>query len=371
MKVNSEGSIGTFEAVCMVTIVIITKIFYSSVSVVVANTGTAAWYSTIIACLTGMFFFFLIYLLMKRFPGYNIAEIFETVVGKVLGKILTLIFSMYFIFYIGSVAREFIEMIKVYNLPYTPPSLIMAVFLIVTAILVYYGFEVLARVSVLCFFPFLLGLFLILVLSYKNYDIHMVAPYLGYGITNTLKFAFMRSSTYNEFFILAVVINSLHGVKAYKKAGIVSLVISGICFTSSFLCYLLVFGYNMGKENVSGLFELTRSIAINRFIERLEPIFLFVWVFLSVISVSIVLYIAISLYCKAFKISRHRPLILPFIFLTFMVALIPRNVVELIKINITIIRTYSLFLIYFVPILVLIIALIRGKKGEKPDEESV
>lgn len=361
---TNERKFGTAEAVYLTTLVIASKAFYTSIRVMIKITGTAAWYMTIVSCLTSIIFFLLISLVMKRFPGKNLVEIFELVTGRFFGKILTLMFSAYFVYYAGSSLREFLEMIKAYNLPYTPPSLIIFAFMAVVVVLAYIGLEGMARFASVIFYPVLIGIALILFLAYPYYNVRALFPIGGYGIAETLKSGFFRSSAYDEVIILAFIINSIDGVKKFRKVGVLSLFISGIVFASNCLCNIMAFDYTMSSENVSDLFQLARVIYFSRFFQRIESIFLFIWILASLITVGLAFYIAISSFCKAFKISNHRPLILQFAFLTFMVTLLPEGLIQLAKTNIVVLREYSMILVYGIPVLILFISVIFGKRGD-------
>lgn len=366
---SKGGTFGTYETISLVSMIIIVKIFYTSVTAVVTMEGTSGWYGTIISCITSMFFFSLLYLLMKRFPGKDITQIYEAITGKVIGKILTLIFSAYVLYYAASNLREFIEMIKTYNLPYTPPSFLIFGFIAVCAIIAYFGLEDIARLAGILFVPMMICLAIILLLAIPYYDADYLKPYLGYGIKKTLITGFLRSSAYSEVFILTIIINSIHGLKFFKRAGFISILIAGVTFSTIILCYTMAFLYTSGSENLSGLFELSRAIYFNRYIQRLESIFLFAWVIASLLVVSVAFYISILLYTKAFRIPKHRPIIFPFSFLLFMVALIPQNISEVIFVHIHLLRQYSMFLVYLVPVLLLIISVISGKRGDVANAE--
>jgi hypothetical protein len=131
------------------------------------------------------------------------------------------------------------------------------------------------------------------------------------------------------------------------------------------LCYLAHFGYAAGGENVSGMFELSRSIYFNRFFQRVESIFLFIWAIASVVSTAVSFYIGVLIYCKSFHIERHRPLLLPFALLVFITAILPESLQEVININISFLRQSSMFVIFLPITTVLIISLIFKKKGDK------
>ncbi len=364
-----EGKFGTFEAVCLIVTVLSTKTFYTSIGVLIKITSTAAWYSTLISCTSSIILFLFVYLLMKRFPGKNLIEVFEAVTGKVIGKILSLIFCAYFIYYCGSNLREFLEMIKAFNLPYTPPSLILFAFLLAVIVLSYMGIDGIARFSLLAFFPIMVGFIAILIFSYPIYNVNYLFPLGGYGVETTLYQGLLRSSAYDEVIILAIIINSVHGIKSFKKVGVISLALSGIIISISIFCDLMAFAYTQGSENLSDLFQLSRIIYFNRFFQRVDSLFLFIWVIASIITVSTAFYISISVYCKAFRINKHRPLLLPCAFLTFMVALLPENLSETVERNILFIRQYSVFVVYLIPILMLILSLLFNRKGEKEKVE--
>lgn len=359
---SKGGKFSVYEGTLFTTTIIVSKILFTSTPIVVKQLGTAAWYGTLFSCISTLFFFILICMLLKRFPGKSLVKVFETVLGKALGKVLGIGFSSYALYYSASTLREFLEMIKVYNLPNTPPSIILITFLGVCLLICYKGIESLVRISCINFYPIMFGIFIVLFLAYPYYDIDFLKPYYGYGFKETLYVGILRSSAYEEVMVLPIVASSIYSVKDLKKMGVISIVISGIVFSISFICYLMSHQYTMGRENLSGIFQLSRIIYFNRYIQRVESVFLFAWVISSVLTVAAALYSSIRVYCQCINITDHRPILMPFILLTYVVALLPKNISVLIQVNLRFVRQYSLVLVYGVPIVVLIIAFILGKK---------
>ncbi|MCX7711177.1 MAG: spore germination protein [Clostridia bacterium] len=366
-----EDNFGTKEAVSLATLAIITKVFYTSPFVIVNSLGTAAWYGTLVSCIVSLLVFLLLYQLMKRFPGDDLQAVFMKVLGKVLGRIVTVLFSVYLLYYAGMNLREFLEIIKAYILPYTPPSYIMITFLSVVALFAFLGLEVLARFSYLGLWIVLITMGLLLTFGSTYYNANYIKPYLGYGIDKTIIYGVLRSAAYQEFILLAFIMGSLQGLKNFKRAGIGSILLSGGVISISLLLYLMMFQYTVGSENLSGLFQISRSIYLSRFFQRVEAIFLFIWVISSVVTVAIAFYISISIYCKALNIGDHRPLILPFSFLTFLVAFFPKNLTETVEFHMLFIRQYSSFVVYGIPVLVLVLSLILGRKRVESRNEKV
>ncbi len=366
-----EGKIGLAEAVSITTLLIITKIFYSSTAVVVKKTGTAAWYMTIISFLTSMLLFTLVYILMKRFPGKNIIEIFQIVLGRFIGKSLGLGFSAFILYYSAMSLREFLELLKAYVLPYTPPSLIFASFICVTILLAYLGFEVIARVSYISIYPVLIGLGILLILASTYYKVDNIKPFFGYGLNTTMYNGVMRSSAYAEVMLLAVAMNTLKDTKTFKKAGYISLVFGGAFFSICLLLYVMAFSYTIGSENLSGMFQLSRIIYLSRFVQRVESLFLFIWVISSVVTVSISFYMSMATYCKVFDIPSQKPLVYVFGILLFTLAILPKNLSEVIEIHMIVIRQYSGIWVFGGPIIVLLISLLLRKKGGSIKDEKI
>jgi spore germination protein (amino acid permease) len=366
-----EGKFGTLEAISLTTLVLITKAFYTSIRVLIVETSTAAWYATLISCAVSIILFLFVYLLMKRFPGKDLVCIFDLVTGRFIGKILSLIFCGYFIYYSGSNIREFVEMIKAYILPYTQPSFIIFIMVGIAIVYAFIGLEGIARMAYHAIYFVLICVLLILILPFPFYNADYLFPIAGYGFVNTAIQGFWRGSAYSDVIFLAFIINSIYGVKNFRKIGVISLVISGVTISLTIICGLMAFEYPQANENMSSLYQLSRIIYFNRFFQRVESIFIFIWVMASIITVSLAFYISVSIFCKAFKVPKHGPTLFPLAFITFMVSLLPQSLSETIEKNIIFIRQYSMLITYLIPILVLLIAVIRGKKGDAYKNEEV
>ncbi|NLI91595.1 MAG: endospore germination permease [Peptococcaceae bacterium] len=358
-----EGHFGFYEAFSLMTIVLITKIFFASPMVIIKTLGTAAWLGTLVSCATSIVFFFILYSLMKRFPQQDLYQIFESVTGKMVGKSLIIIFGIFLLYSAAVNLREFITVLKIYSMPFTPPGVLIFAFLLVVTALAYVGLEGIARTAFVFFYPVIGSLFLIIILSIPSYDFDYLKPYFGYGLMHTLFIGTLRSSAYDEIVFLAVIIRSIHGLKLFKKAGFSSLLLTGIVFSTCLACIVAAFQYTVGSEHVSGMYQLTRIIYFSRFFQRIEAIFLFIWVITSIITVSFTFYLALSSYCRAFEINNHRPLLLPFSILTFVLALYPSTLAEIIEVHIMILREFSSVILMLIPVMVFILAVVRGKKG--------
>lgn len=360
-----EGKFGPQEAIWLIAITITAKIFYIEPSLVSSLVGTAGWYMTLISLSVAFIGFTFIYLLLKRFPGKDIIEIFEITLGRLFGFIFSALFALPMIFISSIRTREFAEVLKVYILPLTPMEFILILFIGTVAILNILGLETIARLSKLTIYIMITGYFIVLILGQQNYSIHRLFPILGYGIGNTVYHGVIRSSVYGEVVVLAVFANSLQGIRHIKKIGYTSLMLSGFFVSLSLLAFILTFPYYVAMEITSPMYQMATLIDYGRFLQRVDPIFLFIMAISSLISVSTVFYTFTSIYCKMFRIQDRKPVILATSIIAFTLALAISSISDLAFGSVQNIRNYGSLFFYIPPFISLIAAMLRKKGRDK------
>jgi hypothetical protein len=227
----------------------------------------------------------------------------------------------------------------------------------------YLGLESIARVSRLASWFLLAGYVLLLVLPVKEYHFYNVFPILGYGIDRTLLVGIQRSSVYAEVAVLGVFAAALQGVKHIKRAGIVSLVLSAVIIALGLLAELLMFSYTTGQENAAPLYALARVIKFGNFLTRLDALFLLLWSVATLITVSVLFYASVSMFCKAFRLPDKRPVIVPMTLILFALAMAPRDFSTIVYGFIEGLRRYSWAVYFGLPAIALLTAAVRKKKG--------
>lgn len=362
-----EGKFGVQEAVWLMVFAISTKVFYTSPARVVDLVGNAGWYMTLISMSVAILGFTFIYLLLKRFPGQDIASIFADTLGGPLGFVFSAILALYLLFLATNTISEFAEVTKVYVFPLTPSSLIIGIFVVGVLIMCILGLETQARFAKLSAYTILFGFILILALGIENYDVNRLFPILGYGADKVLRHGLIRSSAYGEIIILAVIAPSLQGTAFVKKAGYTGLILSGFFISISALAFALSFPYYTAQEITAPMYEMAELINYGRFIQRVEPIFLFIWFFSSFTSISILFYCFISTYCRIFKIRDIRPIALGAAIILFTSSLFQIDLGVGAAQRIQNIRQYGWIPPFILPFIALVVGVLR-KRGVKSHE---
>lgn len=353
-----EGRFGVQETVCLLVITITAKVFFSSPTYVVQIVGTSGWLMTLISAMTTGVVFFFAYTLIKLFPNKNIMDIHGIIWGKTVGSILSLTLSVGLMLTAVINLCEFAEVMNVYVLPSSPPIFIIYMFIAVLIILCYLGLETITRFSKLLAYILLAGFILIIIFGIKNYDLNNVFPFLGHGLHKIFINGVKRSSAYGELMIIFVIAKSLQGKKHIKKVGILSLILSGFIIAISLLSFSLTFPYYVGQEITAPIYLLSSIIEYGVFFQRVESLFLMVWIICSLISITASFYISLYISAYVLKLNDKKPLIIPYAVILAVITLLPQSIIQTLNM-VQNIREYGWILFFIPPLATFLVAKIR------------
>jgi len=319
-----EGRFGVQETVCLLAMTITAKVFFSSPTYVVQIVGTSGWIMTIISAMTTGIAFFFAHSLIKHFPQKNIMDIHSIVLGKTVGTILSLTLSVGLMLTAVINLREFTEVLNVYVLPSSPPIFIIYLFIAVLVVFCYLGLETIARFSKLLAYVLLAGFILIII----------------------------------QLMIIFVIAKSLQGKEHIKKAGILSLILSGFIIAISLLAFSLTFPYYVGQEITAPIYLLSSIIEYGGFFQRVESLFMMIWIVCSLISITASFYISLYINSYVLKLDDKKPLIIPYAVILAVATLLPQSIIQTLDM-VKNIREYGWILFFAPPLVTLLVAKIR------------
>ncbi|MDD2482059.1 MAG: endospore germination permease [Lutispora sp.] len=317
-----EGKIGNIEMLCIIVNAIVCKAFFTSITAVIQRVGTAGWYMTLISAALALAVFSLVSVLIKAYPGKNILEIFDEVLGIKLGRLHTFIICLILLLASSITLREFADATKVYLLHETPPGFIVGLFIIAIIFVSFLGLESIGRAAKLFSYPLILAFIIVIVLSSQRFQAFGIYPLFGYGIDTTLKNGIVRSSAYGEVILLGIFAKALNNSKDLKGIGYKSLIISSALVSTVLLSVILSFPYFIAGELMDPLYIIASLIDYGRFLQRIEVVFIFTWNLSTLIGLTAVFYGSISCYAHIFNIKDKRPIIISFAITLYILTLI-------------------------------------------------
>ena len=136
--------------------------------------------------LFGITVVYVITVLGMRFPGKNIVEYTEEIMGRWPGKILGFTYTFYIIYSNAIIVRNLSEFLVTIFMPETPLIVFIAAVLIVTASAVRNGLEIISRLNEL-FLPLMfIMLFTISIIVLGEADFKRLLPVMANGVKTSV-----------------------------------------------------------------------------------------------------------------------------------------------------------------------------------------
>lgn len=329
-----------------------------------AGASQDAWIAAIIGLLGGLLLVNLYNQITTRFPQATFVQYSQLVLGRWLGGFISFLYFCYFIILTASVLRNIGDFLNTEILPNTPIQVIHILFLIVIIMGIRNGIEVFSRTAEL-FLPWIILLFLMLVvLLPPEFDWGNVQPVFGYGIKPDIRGALSILGTpYMELFVFLMIFPFVNHHKHAQKAFLVGVTIAGTVLIIIVLLCILVLGAEFTASQLYPSYRLAEKINIGNFLERLEIIAAGIWFITIYFKLAICFYVSTMTFAELFRLKDARQLYYPFgmIIIVMSIVVFPNmtyflNYLE--RINFFYALTFALF----IPLLIVIVAMIRKKK---------
>jgi len=350
---NSDSNLiklGHSEAIAVTMIFLGSKAFLGYPRMMAQMGATAGWIIILLSSIFSIAFWLIISSLLERFPGKSILEINEVVLGKYLGFGLNIIALLYIIFSSSLLLRLFSEAVILTALPHVPISALNFLFLIPMFVAAYLGLEAISR-SAYISLPFIMaGTFAVLVFLYPFWDITELYPVLGAGAWPLLKYGFLNTSAFGEVLILAILAPFFSfGPERLRYAGITSIVIVAVSLILITVVYLMVIPMPGATENLVPFYQLSRTIYLGRYYQRLESVFILFWTFTAFLRLAIGYITAALITREIFKIPYYRPLLPALAVIILSLALTPEDVMKTVELEKQLRLFYGWIITFFLP----------------------
>jgi len=293
---------------------------------------TDGWISLMISTVIVMVGIVLIVRLQNYFPGQNLLQFLaEGKVGKWLSKLLAFSFIIYFICISAYLARFLALVISIYLLNLTPNEIIVMMILLLSTYAVSKGLQGIIHLN-LMFTPLVIfGALGIITFEIPHMDLTNLLPIMSEGFPPILKG--VKETT---FTFLGIEI--LFFFMAYMKKSdlLASPLILAIGFISSIYLLIIImtisiFDLESTQKIMFPMIELVKEVEVpGKIFERAEPFFITIWLMTMLNTIAISQYLSTNILIKEFMTKVKEDWVTAgLVFVIFMLAFIPKSVVEL------------------------------------------
>jgi len=326
-----------------------------------------AWISVVIATLAGIMLAFLVTTLGMRFPNQTMIQYSQDLLGKFLGKGIGLLYIWFYLHINAIIIREFGEFMKTAFMPDTPLIVFTVTIVLLAAFAVRGGLEVIARMNEWLLLLFLFTFIIISFLALGEIDLNNFKPVAEHNLLPLLRGAFAPTSWMGEIVAITMVIPYINQPGKSRRYGVGAVILVGLLLLLSIFTSVGVLGAPSTAKFQFPLLEMVRLINIAEFIERIDALVMVTWVAGVYIKISVFFYVAVLAISQWTQIQDYKPVTFPVgVILTAFSLLIFENTVELADFLSQTFPSYALYLFEGgIPLLLLITALITGKRGEK------
>lgn len=324
-----------------------------------------SWMSVFLMVMYGVAVGLIIVRLSRRFPEQTLVQYAGLVAGRIPGKIIGLIYIFYFLFFINTfVIRFFGELLVSIFMPETPLVVFLAGIVFAAAYAVRCGLEVIARTNeilhpVALFIALLLVVLLIPEMKFQNFT-----PVLENGILPVFRGTYIALVYFGEVIMLGMLLPYLNQRRQMEGIIFKGFLLIILFQLLSVLTSIAVFGAMLARIEVPAILG-ARLISIAELIERVEPLFLLLWIMAAFVKVSIFLYCGVLATAQWLHLKEYKPLALPTgLLLTVLSLIVWENESEMTEFMF-LLAPHNIFIEAGLPLLLLALAWLRGKGAAK------
>ncbi len=355
---DSNFKIGTWEAVATLGCISLIPILLTIPTYDAESFGTATFTHNVYSSIITLFIIYILLKLYKGFENMDILDIVKFVGGTPLFIIMGTILILYLWILSVLTFSEFSQYLQNVIFPDAPQEYIGIIFGIAVIISLFLGIRGIFRTASLIAPLIAIAFILMFIILFKYVDYTNFTPLLGNNVSKFWLEGITRIGRFEGVFYFLLISPY---VKSQSKVAYLSFLQSLLLILPTIFLLVGIIPYPSIIENYFPIFELTRLISLGRFIQRVDSIFILLWILATFVYISLTTNYIIIYIQKILNLKySHRiiPIVvmsiiaLSTIFVKYEIAIKIRNILF---VNIT------PFILIVLPIIMLIVANIKRR----------
>lgn len=356
-----KGRISTFDAVMLMTASMLGS---STLFGTGATAGRDAWLATAIGMAEGLVFAAIYVALLNRFPGQNLIQIIDTVFGRYLGSAISFLMLLYLAHLASLVLGNYRDFLKDVFLINTPQSVVLISLSLVVIYGVRKGLEVFSRIAPAFVAATIAAITLATILVSSQFRPENLLPVAWTPWPRLLWTAHgVATFPFGETVAFTMI---LPYVRAPRRTG--RIVFSAFAIAGPLLTFLAVRG-TMVFDGVARLFafpsfQLLKMVDVGEILTRIELLLAVSYVLMGFLKTVSLTYASTLGIAQLFRLKSSTSLSFPIGMITTLLAIVDaRDLAEVVTFAVGTYPLYALPFQLIIPLLTLVVAAIRRKRG--------
>ncbi len=367
----TKTKLGIYQAIAMVVTVMISHIILNLPNHLLSETGPSTILNLIYIFVITFVIFYAVTKVFELFPNQDIIDICEYTSGKTVKNIFSIGIIVYLLIISAFVIRIFAGSLVLIYFPNIDIGIVILIFIAITAILNIFGLKTISRSALIILPVILITMVTIFVSSGSDFVYQRAFPILGYGAYETFILGLGNIFAFSSLFIIELIPPLLGESKDLKKIAIVSLIVYGIYLILGVIALLFLFPSITEISNTLSIYILARRVNFGDFIQRIDAVFILIWIISIFSYLSIVMYFILNTFKKITNIKHKKPMVFCFCSILFVISMIPSNISNIRFFENTFYRYASIIFVFFICSAILITGYIKKKRELKKGENSL
>ena len=287
--------------------------------------GNAAWINVLSKCIIATISLTIVLLLYKPFAPMTLSEISMKFGGKALQIIFNYLYIIAFTVFNAILLRLLSEALSTV-IATNAPDEFFAFFILVPVFIAAYSGTNPTKNLCCIIFPFvILTLFIVCLALLPHYRVENIMPIFGTDTKKLINGILTKHFGFTETVLLFFFAPFLGNFKEIKKSAILTFIIITSVSVLFTLAYCLTIPYPASKDFFLPFYQMTRMIKSGAFLQRLEPIVVFVWTSFVMCSMSVLISVTSRLVSYTAQKDMDKAFTPAITLLTFFVSMIPES----------------------------------------------
>ncbi len=360
---NTVEKIGKAEVIALYIIIISNNIIINIPTIIVDFTGTGAWLNIIYLTLICLVFTIIVCKLFKPFVNLDILDVSEFLGGKILKYIIAICYFILFMVFPAACLRYFADNLQNIYYDNSPLIFLLLLFIIPVTISSKAGLKAISSTNLILVPITVFSILALFIVASKDFVWQRLFPVFGYGIKETFFNNIPNIFAFNVVAYLYFLKPFLKSETYYKKISIIAVIICGLYLLCSTATLLMSFAFITQTDETLSLYLLTRLISLGKFLQRVDALFIFVWILAILSFLSLNIFIISHIIKKCINVKSSSELVFPISAILFSTALSFKNMASLKFVVRNIYRYYNCILVFIVSFLILLLAYMKKKKA--------
>ncbi|MGE5578709.1 MAG: GerAB/ArcD/ProY family transporter [Bacillota bacterium] len=301
------GHISGRQFMFMLAFLMGTKVLYMFPTVMARKSGSSAWISILIAAVLGLggVWGWIRWVDLTGSTGF-VWSLRKTC-GRLLGDFVALATLVGLVAVTGWTVRLFAGGAVVGILPEFPIEALVWTSVIAGLYGAWLGLEAVGRAAGFFFWPTLISFVLVMASLWGEFEPHYITPLWGLGVGNTILQGFLSSGAFGGIVAIGIMKPYVRKRQELSGKSVRGLLIAAAVLVIGLVFVAGVFPYPMSIDKADPLGAIARAVYLGRFIQRVEALFIFVWLLSTSVQLSFLYVICLVLVSELSGTGTYRP----------------------------------------------------------------